>query len=360
MELLFSNLLPNKTKHRCFHKQFYDDFGAADNINIAVAYITADSISTLKKALEVNSHKTLNLVIGMHYLEKFTRLEYDAAIDLHNFLKTGNSGAVKLVKPFKFHGKLYSYSNNSRVFSSVVGSDNLSSILDTKHRVYESSVRLNDDKVAPEINKFILELIRTSSEDIDKCQITEFKELHNVLEDHEFVEKVTPEEMLQCLSNLTSVRFNIPLKTEPKSNLNVFHGKGRENKKTGLITPRHWYEVEIIVPSSIRNHPEYPSNYTDNPESADFFTVITDDYWKFNCQVDGGNKKDENKNKNLRSKGDLKILGKWIKGRLENAGVLKVGELVTDNTLVAYGRDSFELVKTNIPNTWYLDMRGTR
>lgn len=349
MELLFSNLLPNKTKHRCFHEQFYDDFGVADNINIAVAYITADSISTLKRALEVNSHKTLNLVIGMHYLEKFTRLEYDAAIDLHKFLKTENSGAVKLVKPFKFHGKLYSYSNNSRVFSSVIGSDNLSSILDTKHRVYESSIRLNDDRVAPEINKFILELMRTSSEDIDKCQITEFKELHNVLEDHEFVEKVTSDEMVKCLSNLTSVRFNIPLKTEPKSNLNVFHGKGRVGKNM-VEKPRHWYEAELIVNAAITRLADYPKL----ENGTDVFDVITDDGWKFKCKVSGDN------NKNFRSENDLKILGKWIKGRLENAGVLKVGELVTNNTLAEYGRDSFELVKTKIPNTWYLDMRGTR
>lgn len=60
-------------------------------------------------------------------------------------------------------------------------------------------------------------------------------------------------------------------------------------------------------------------------------------------------------NKNFRSEGDLKILGKWLKGRLEAKGVLAVGDPVTQQTLNAYGRSTFTLTKTNKPNLWYLD-----
>lgn len=345
MELLFSNLLPHKTKYKKFYDQFYSDFGLADNINIAVGYITADSISMLKKTLEVNEPKHLNLIIGMHYFDKFTKIEYNAAIDLHEFLTTQSIGSVKLVKPFKFHGKLYSYSKNSKVFSSVIGSDNLSSILDSKTRVYESSIRLSDEKNAPEINNFILDLMNTSTEDIDKCNISEFKSLHNVLEDHEFVEKLTTQELANCVSNLTDIKFYIPLKTEPKSNLNVFHGKGRIGSNK-VEKPRHWYEVELIVSSSTTKSEHYPK--VENGTAT--FDVITDDGWKFKCKVSG------DYNKNFRSENDLKILGKWIKGRLENHGALRVGEFVTSETLSKYGRDNFELIKTKIPNTWYLNM----
>jgi hypothetical protein len=34
---------------------------------------------------------------------------------------------------------------------------------------------------------------------------------------------------------------------QPQSNLNTFFGKGRENKSTGKVIPRDWYEVELIV-----------------------------------------------------------------------------------------------------------------
>lgn len=70
---------------------------------------------------------------------------------------------------------------------------------------------------------------------------------------------------------------------------------------------------------------------------------------KFKCKVSG------DYSKNFRSENDLKILGKWLKGRLENAGALAVGEKVTQETLRRYGRNTFTLTKTKIPNLWYLD-----
>ena len=130
----------------------------------------------------------------------------------------------------------------------------------------------------------------------------------------------------------------------PHSNLNVFFGKGRESKN-GLVKPRHWYEVELIVPKSIAAQNGYPQVST--PDAI--FDVVTDDGWSFKCKVSGTN------SKNLRSEGDLKILGKWLKGRLENAGVLKVGDPVCKETLERYGRDTFTLTKTTKPGVWYLD-----
>ena len=41
--------------------------------------------------------------------------------------------------------------------------------------------------------------------------------------------------------------------------------------------------------------------------------------------------------------------------RLENAGVLAVGNPVTADTLRRYGRNSFALTKTTIPGIWFLD-----
>jgi hypothetical protein len=117
--------------------------------------------------------------------------------------------------------------------------------------------------------------------------------------------------------------------------------------RRGLVKPRHWYEVELIVPSEITSRPKYPQANSANS----IFDVITDDGWKFKCKVSG------DYSKNLRSEGNLKILGKWLKGRLENAGALKVGELVTEETLRKYGRSDFDLIKTDTQNLWYLDFR---
>ena len=83
------------------------------------------------------------------------------------------------------------------------------------------------------------------------------------------------------------------------------------------------------------------------------FRVITDDGFSFMCQVNGG--EEGLWNKNLRSSNDLTILGKWIKGRLENDDVLKVGDVITDNTLQRYGRQTITMTKINNSNDWFLD-----
>lgn len=352
MELLFSNFPPLNTAHKKFYDQFYDDFNSSDNVNIAVAYITADSIAELKHAIELNSgkHRYVNLAIGMHYFEQFTKPEYDAVMNLHEMLSKEKIGSVKLANAFKFHGKLYSYSNQNKVFSTIIGSDNLSSIVKSKNRVYEASVRLTDPTINMQLNEFIVEFMNKSCKEVDQLDITNFRKIHNLFENLENVESVPSSKLTEHLANLTNQTFKIPLKAgskHAKSNLNVFFGKGRQGKNN-LIKPRHWYEVELIVPSEITRQSGYPSKNFNTDE----FDVITDDGWKFRCKVSG------DYNKNFRSENDLTILGKWIKGRLENSGALRVGELVTDEVLNKYGRSDFELTKTKTPNLWYLNFKG--
>ncbi|MEZ2227224.1 MAG: AAA family ATPase [Microcoleus sp.] len=117
---------------------------------------------------------------------------------------------------------------------------------------------------------------------------------------------------------------------EQQSNLNIFFGKGRENKSTGKFIPRDWYEVELIVDSKTISDPIYPKGD---------FIAHTDDGLTFDCQTQGANYK------NFRSKNDLKILGRWIKGKLEQSGALKQFEPVTSETLQKYGRDYIRLYK---------------
>jgi hypothetical protein len=117
---------------------------------------------------------------------------------------------------------------------------------------------------------------------------------------------------------------------QQKSNLNAFFGKGRESKSTGNVIPRDWYEVEIIVDTATTNNPVYPQGD---------FTAHTDDGSNFPCRTQGDNYK------NLRSKEDLKILGRWIKGKLEQSGALQQFEPVTSQTLQNYGRDYIRLYK---------------
>jgi len=307
----------------------------------------SDSLIELKKTIELNNIKNLNLIIGMHYLDKFTEVEYKTAVDLNNYLKSTNKGEVRLVTPFRFHGKLYSYKNQTGPFAAIIGSNNLSSLVESNSRVYEAAVLIDNASHVQQMQQFIIDLCRTSTENISNLEINQFKKANPLLENHEHVEMVDPGTLANCIANCTNTKFNIPIKgaeVSPQSNLNVFFGKGRLGKN-GLVKPRHWYEVELIVPKYITSQPHYPQSQT--PGAV--FDVITDDGWKFKCKISG------DYSKNFRSENDLKILGKWLKGRLENAGALSVGEPVTNDTLQRYGRDTFTLTKTRIQNLWYLD-----
>lgn len=342
MNFLHSNFPPLKTSYETFSDKFDELLFLSDKIQIATGYITADSVAELHRIIQLNKKPKLDLVIGMHYFDGFTKKEYKASLDLSNFLLENKMGSVYLSTAFKYHGKIYSFINQGFPSAGIIGSNNLSSITEYS-RVYESSLLIDDLNANKQLNTFINELIKVSKPIIE-CDITKFKEYNPLLIDHDGVDKIENFDFSKLL--LTSKRFKIPLKAgndHTKSNLNVFFGKGREDKR-GLIKPRHWYEIELIVPSEITAKAGYPGN-----NSPNIFDVITDDGWRFKCKVSG------DYNKNLRSEGDLKILGKWIKGRLENSGVLNVGELVTSETLNKYGRNDFDLIKTDQENLWFLN-----
>lgn len=192
-----------------------------------------------------------------------------------------------------------------------------------------------------------LQKIIEFNSNIAELDIDTFNNENALLDGHEFVEKVSASGLAAAMNARTDIAFEIPIKpyeVSPHSNLNVFFGKGRESLN-GLVKPRHWYEVELIVPKSVTSQAGYPQSRSSNA----VFTVITDDGWSFKCKVSG------DYSKNFRSEGDLKILGKWLKGRLENAGVLTVGSPVTADTLKRYGRDSFTLTQTTLPDVWFLN-----
>ena len=350
MDFLFSNLPPVRTSCPTFCDTFYSLIPGATRMDIAVGYITADSLAELQQAVAFNKNiEKLNLIIGMHRWDKFTKLEYNAAINLNDYLRNEHRGEVRLVTSFRFHGKLYAYSDCNGAFAGIIGSNNLSSIVDNRTRTYEASSLFRENEYAQQMRGFIEQLSADAASNLADCEITDFRERNTLLEDHENVDKIPPDTLADCVSSLTGVKFDIPLvkngKVPPKSNLNVFFGEGRLVRAKGVVQPRHWYEAELIVPKEITAKAGYPQK--DTPSAI--FDVITDDGWKFSCTVSG------DCSKNLRSGHDLKILGKWIKGRLENDGVLQVGRPVTPDTFARYGRDNFTLAKTSIPNLWYLD-----
>ena len=125
---------------------------------------------------------------------------------------------------------------------------------------------------------------------------------------------------------------------QPGSNLNVCFGKGRWQRASGKVTPRDWYEVEIMPGAAVTRQAPYPHGKSE-------FDVETHDGFRFRAKVSGG----DDGRKNFRSQGDLKILGYWIKGLLEDAGALSDNpqEPVTRETLSIYGNSTLRLYRVS-------------
>lgn len=131
--------------------------------------------------------------------------------------------------------------------------------------------------------------------------------------------------------NLSVIKINLfkNIKNQKASNLNLFNGKGRINKK-GVLLKRDWYEVQLTIPRTITGKTVYPKGS---------FTAYTPDGYTIQMITSG------DYHKNFGSEKDLKIFGKWIKNKLVSAKVLKKNQQVTEITLKKYGNYYLTLTK---------------
>ncbi len=306
----------------------------ATALNIATGFITNDSIAALKQIVEFREGElSLSLFIGMNYLEGFTKPQYHAVRDLNGYLVRNQVGSVFLSPHSLYHGKMYSFMHGEECMASFVGSSNLGSFVGTTRNYIETDI-LFQNKEGWEVNQYIKQITSILGRKFNDFPIiTKFNDDDaELLKGYSYVRKLTSAEMHEILRTTTGVSVDVPLKTEAKSNLNTYFGKG---KIKGKYSPRGWYEVELIVSTKLADRDVLP-----NKESG-AFSVVTSDGYEFECSRQG------DYSKNLRSEKDLKILGRWIKGQMENCGALEVGTPVTQDTLLRFGKSALRFEKTS-------------
>lgn len=313
----------------------------SSSIRMTTGYITSDAITELKRIAELNSKFHFELFIGMHYFERFTKTQYDAVSELSSFLKCSQRGKIYLSPKAKYHGKMYSFGNGGKIFAAAIGSSNLGSFIGTSNDLLEADCCFQNCAECRKIDERISHIISDYGTPFEDLVITEFNENNDILEGEYGVERIETAKVSEFAQSKIGTPYDLPLKTEAKSNLNAYFGKGRVTPR-GMVQPRPWYEVEIIVPSRVTAQTDYPKDQE--------FQVCTDDGWSFACKISG------DYGKNFRSAKDLKILGKWIKGRMERAGALKIGSPITEETLDRFGKHTIRLTRTKIDDYWMLEM----
>ena len=380
MKLLYSNILPLGIDEgqETVSDRFHDEASRADSIEIAVGYTSKASLEELDKIVADVGISNIKLTIGMYYVEGMPEAMYHTALAINKKWVEAGIGEIRIVRAFKYHGKLYAFYLGDTAKVAIVGSANLGVIKAeaNNRRQYEVSVVTDDEAECNEIATLIRKLQSPScSMRID--QVTDMpliREENTSLTGVELVEQIPQTQVELYERHKTDTAFILPIKVPAyderhmddgkhytKSNLNVSYAAPRSARKA-----RDWYETQFTVSKHITRQEGYP-------EKNVTFLVVTDDGYIFKAHTTSDG------NKQFSAVGDELILGRWIKGRLAAAGLVtpvnntladtdRAG-MITKEMLVAYGCNTLVLTKTtqksededgNQLDVWLLSFEATQ
>ncbi len=357
MKLLYTNILPlgcNDTQTTiidCFEEQMK----MADRVEIAVGYTSNASISELDNLADKYATKQICLTIGMYFIEGMPESAYHTAMKLNKKWLDAGKGEIRIVKAFKYHGKLFCFYKDGKPFSAIIGSANLGAIKleAANRRQYEISAITTDESETLEIAAHIEQLKSANCSDniANIVGMPLIRELNTSLNGVELVSSL-PQSNVDFYKRCEAyVSFFLKLKVPrfderhiddgkhyTKSNINVCYAAPRSKRKA-----RDWYETQLTVGADVYHMDGYPN------KNEPFFVVTDDGYW-FKAHTTSDN------NKQFSAVGDELIMGRWLKGRLAAAGIVKpvnntaadtdrIG-MITEEMLDEYGCDRLVFKKT--------------
>lgn len=378
MKLLYSNILPLGTDNgqETVSDRFFDEARSSERIDIATGYVSKASLLELDSLIESANIRNITLTIGMYFVEGMPEGTYHTALGINKKWKDAGIGEIRMVRAFKYHGKLYAFYKDGEVKSAILGSANLGVIKleASNRRQYEVSAVTTDRDECAEIATLIAKLASPScSVNIeDAVGMPIIREVNTSLVGVDTVDQIPQAEVSLYEKHKTTTSFIIPIKVPAaderfmddgkhytKSNLNVSYAAPRSARKA-----RDWFETQFTVSKSITRQEGYP-------EKGKPFFVVTDDGYTFKVHTTSDG------NKQFSAVGDELILGRWVKGRLAAAGLVtpvnntlsdtqRMG-MITKEMLAAYGCDTLVLTKTtqhkededgNVLDVWMLSFEA--
>ena len=357
MKLLYSNILPLEIEdeQQTIINSFKEQLAEADCVEIAVGYVSRASLDELDALVVKYGTSKVCLNIGMYYIEGMPEGSYHTALKLNKKWQDSGIGEIRVVRSFKYHGKVYCFYKDNVPFAAIIGSANLSvlKLEATNRRQYEISSLTTDAAECQEIADFIAKLKQPncSANIRDVVDMPLIFEKNTALSGIELVTEVPPSNVEFYKRCVPSASFLLPLKVPAaaerhmddgkhftKSNVNVCYAAPRSRRKS-----RDWYETQLTVAKEITRTDGYPE------KNVPFFVVTDDGYWfKAHTTSDG--------NKQFSAVGDELIMGRWLKGRLVAAGLVTLvndtqldtdrNGMITKEILQEYGCENLYLKKT--------------
>ena len=358
MKILCSNILPLPIEdgQETVSEGFHREAAHSDSLEIATGYVSKAALEELDRIVSQHNLHHISLTIGMYYIEGMPEAIYHTASAINRKWVEAGIGEIRIVRAFKYHGKLYAFYQNGEPKSAIIGSANLGVIKPEAGnlRQYEVSAFTNDETECAEIAALIRRLqTPTCSARIDEAgDIPLNREVNTSLAGVDTVEQIPQTEVALFERHKKEISFELPIKVPAyeerhmddgkhytKSNLNVCYAAPRSARKA-----RDWYETQFTVSKQITQQEGYPE------KNVTFF-VVTDDGYTFKAHTTSDG------NKQFSAVGDELILGRWIKGRLAAAGLVAPvnntqqdtdrSGMITKEMLNAYGCNTLILTKTD-------------
>lgn len=299
MKLLYSNILPLGTEEDqetimdCFNEQMK----MADRVEIAVGYTSNASLAELDRLVNECNISKVCLNIGMYFIEGMPEGAYHTAIKINEKWQEAGIGEIRVVKAFKYHGKLFCFYKDGNPFSAIIGSANLGVIKleASNRRQYEISAITTDEQEVAEIAEHIEKLkMPNCSENIALVKnmplVREVNTALNGIELVTSVPKSNVEFYERCKAYVSFfLKLKVPKKDErhlddgkhyTKSNINVCYAAPRSKRKA-----RDWYETQLTVGADVYRMEGYPeknkpyeiiSGCLSREESSKLFALLTD------------------------------------------------------------------------------------
>jgi hypothetical protein len=331
----------HRTKTKSFRDTLRDEIQSAKRIDIVSGYVGKSAATNFGHHLIACARRggRVRILIGMAGTEGLTEATHQAWSSIHEQLQQVNQNSGVFAYTTKIHAKLYIFGDekNAKMY---VGSQNFNFSSGNMELMLETPLH-------PEVHYHVEELFADSKNTFPITGVVNIKGTKS----DPFTRKVTTAEVFHYDAHLDhrkmqlveSIDLRAICEKNPIGSLNLYHGKGRLNSTTGIYTPRPWYEVELTL-----GRDKYPGLPRD-------FRAFTDDGIVIEMQRRSGGPagQPELGLKDLTSKGNRQLFGEWIKGKLESAGALEVGDVIDGSTFDTFGADQLQFYRMN-DNEFYM------
>ena len=347
-----AKLITNE-RHLIFSEELSALLKDAINVRIATGYIGLKAFAAIEPQLRsiVEKGGHVSITVGLGLFEGLSEKMDTALRSFDSFCRGFNDeSGIRACAYERFHGKLYLIEkSNGETFASI-GSSNLST---TGFGGWlEGNLVTTDPNQVAQIQSYLSRLDAANAIEIYAVEFPIKGKKSGKVSGRKKKGTDLPKYVGQLPdTTVVAPTFSVPLRVTKASNLNLFMSKGRktlrthpddiylpvsQQRKIEVYVPRPWYEVEVTLrhddmsPDLLRSLPNQTKPWS--------FQIVTDNGSVFDANF-------KRKTKDANDKRTLKEvsvdfmtspregLGRIVKGHLESLGLLKFGEVITEEIL---------------------------